>query len=309
MKELEMTESGPAADFRARDANAILVPSGAGTWDIVDTQLHFSRESIVPALFAMDALGIRSALLDEYWDVDPNGVFRPGYLLPNGASRSLALTVAAASHEHPSRFSYVLRVNYRDPGLDCVVGNVAADPGGRAIRVAVWTADEVHAFRAGGYAPVFDAAQKYDLPVFVVNPGNPKDLSLYAKTYDDVTIVLDHMGMPRPNEHGEADLTVFDDVLTLAIHPNIALKWAHAQWMFNVREYPFDDLTPFLESALRAFGKERLMWGSDISLAKTDHSWAELLFSVRDNLALSLDERKWMLGGTARTLLKWPLGA
>jgi L-fuconolactonase len=287
-----------------RDANAIPPASGSNhAWDIVDTQLHFSRGSIVPALFAMDALGIRSALIDEFWDIDPNGVFRPGFVLANGASRAVAVTAAAAAHEHPGRLSYILRVDYRDPDLDYVIGNVAADPGGRALRVPVRGDELQAAFRDGGHAPIFDGARKHDLPVFVLNPGNPQDLGRYAADYPDVTIVVDHIGMPFGE--GEGDLTVFDDVLALAAHPNVVVKWSHAQRLFKVKDFPFDELTPFLRSALREFGKERIMWGTDISMSNTGNSWAELLFGVRENPALSLEERQWILAGTARKILKW----
>jgi L-fuconolactonase len=56
---------------------------------------------------------------------------------------------------------------------------------------------------------------------------------------------------------------------------------------------------------VRAFGKERMMWASDISMNSTGNSWAELLFSIRENSALTLEERQWMLAGTARKVLRW----
>lgn len=302
---MQAARSSEAAlrESNANDISGVFGPDQA--WDIVDAQLHFSRGTLTSALFAMDALGIGAALLDEFWDVDADGTIRPGFQLPNGATRTQAWTAAAAAAEHPDRFAYFLRVDHRDPELAYVVENVAADPGGRGLRLVVFGADEFPmAFRAGEYGVIFEAARKHGLPVFVTNAGRPKDILVYASAFPDVTIVVEHVGMPVTGN--EVDLKIFDDVLALADHANVALKWSHAPQVFKTRGFPLDALTPFLLKALQAFGPERLMWASDISMVRTGHSWAELLFSIRENPALSVEERQWILGGTVRTLLKWP---
>ena len=51
-------------------------------------QVHVGRGVIASALEAMDALGIRSLLIDEFWGTfggtHPSHI-QPGHLLPNGA--------------------------------------------------------------------------------------------------------------------------------------------------------------------------------------------------------------------------------
>ena len=90
--------------------------------DIVDSQVHFGPDGIDELLAGMDALGINAVLADEFWGLDNWG---PGYRLPNGVLRVTAPTAELAATRHPDRFSYVLRVERRDPEVHSL------DPYGR----------------------------------------------------------------------------------------------------------------------------------------------------------------------------------
>ena len=58
---------------------------------------------------------------------------------------------------------------------------------------------------------------------------------------------------------------------------------------------------------VKAFGKERVMWGSDATQTTGHHSWAESLYYIRDTEQLSQDEKAWVLGGSLRKTLNWPV--
>jgi predicted TIM-barrel fold metal-dependent hydrolase len=293
------------------EANPNVIPAASGSehaWDIVDAQIHLNRLNIGPTLLAMDALGIRSAVIGEYWGNRPDGASMPGYRLTNGAPRALALSAEIAGFEHPDRFSYFLRADYRDPELNYLAHGVSMSPSGRGLRIAVLGppgADHA-AFRDGDYSTVFAAGRTYGLPIFVLYPGAAREISDYAQAYPDVTIIVDHTGMPWPDESGGTDEAAFDDVLALSGFPNVAVKWSHAPYFFNIRAYPFAELMPVLRRAIDAFGPQRLMWASDITMNATGHSWAELLFYLRESSQLTVREKQWILGGTARALLGWP---
>jgi predicted TIM-barrel fold metal-dependent hydrolase len=100
----------------------------------------------------------------------------------------------------------------------------------------------------------------------------------------------------------------FDEMLRLGGRPNVALKWAHAQYLFRVTDYPFAGLRPILRRALDAFGPERVMWASDFSAVQSENRWGELLFWLRDNPDLSADEREGLLGRNLRAWLDWRRG-
>ena len=287
--------------------------------DIVDAQLHLGSEGASSTLEAMDSLGISSVLLDELWGMSASTGpthFEPGYLLDNNVWRPCAPNAEKAAIENPERFSYLVRVDRRDPQLETVMRFVAASPHARAFRIlSVWTAEEATLFSHGGYDALFAIAQDLGLPVCCFVPGHVEMLRPYVEKYPGLTFVIDHcgMGFPElPGNRSDSELTYAlsvgyfrEVVLTLAEFPNVAMKWSHAQERFAVREYPYRGLQPLLRRAIEAFGADRLLWASDKTVLP-GHTWSDLLYALRDSPDLSREEKAWILGGAARKIFNWP---
>ena len=285
--------------------------------DIVDAQLHLGRGMIGATLEAMDSLGIASVLIDEFWGgrigAEPTHI-APGYQLANGAWRAAFPTAEEASLLHPDRFSYLVRIDRRDPELESVMRAIGSTPNARAFRLQpVWTLEEAEAFGAGAYEPLLDIAQDLGLPVCWFIPGYVELLAAYVAKYPKLTFVVDHCGMGfpgiPPGRDAEAaaraqSVAYFDEVLKLAEHPNLALKWSHAQTRFGVTDYPYEPLRPLLRRAIEAFGADRLMWASDKTVM-FGHRWSDLLHYLRDDPELSPAEKEWILGRSARRVLNW----
>src|SRR5690554_4195124 len=101
--------------------------------DIVDSQIHLGPGGIAEAVAAMDALGIRSVLIDEWWMNTPG---HPFYTVGDGALRTASPTAELASWTYPGRFSYLVRVDYRDPDLRQVVRFARDATYARALRIS-----------------------------------------------------------------------------------------------------------------------------------------------------------------------------
>jgi L-fuconolactonase len=269
--------------------------------DIVDTQIHLNLTmDEKQALAVMDSLGIQAALIDEFWGHDPQTRHpAPGYVLPNGIFRPTAPGAEFAAARHPDRFSYLLRIDHRDPGLPDRMRLVAETPAARAVRLEARSPEEVDDLRAGRCDPFFEHAERLGLPAFLLSPHNAGLTRRYAAAHPGLAIIVDHFGMPG-NEAERAE------VLGLAELPNVYLKWAHAGRVFETTTYPFDAAIPFLRKCIDAFGAQRIMWASDFTAINSGHRWADMLFYLRDNEALGTAEREWVLGRTARTVLGWP---
>lgn len=298
-----------ASDFLNGNPNAM---------DIVDCQFHMGLGEIDTTLRAMDALGIRSLLIDELWGgfnaTHPTHL-QPGYRLNNGAWRALSPTAEQASLQHPERFAYLVRIDREDRELASLMRTIATSPHARAFRVQpTWTLNEVAAFSADAYDTLFALAQELSMPVCLFIPGYVELVQAYAKKFPRLTFIIDHCGMgfpgiPHGRNEAEAQQTLqrsyLDTVCKLAEQPNIALKWSHAQNLLGGGDYPYKALWPLLQKVLTAFGRERVMWASDNSVVP-NHTWAETLHYVRDNPELSREDKEWVLGRSARQLLKWP---
>jgi predicted TIM-barrel fold metal-dependent hydrolase len=296
--------------------------------DVVDSQIHLGPGHIEETLAAMDAVGVRAAVVDEFW---LGQAFMPFYPVADGkVRRPTQPTAELAALSHPERFSYVVRVDRRDPEAAAIVRLAAAKPQARALRLSPGiTQAELDALSSGGYDDLLTAAADAWIGViFMAIPGNAPALGPTLEKVRSLRFVVDHCGMPTPaasraklaalgaaeplpemgdtsDDPGKA--REFERVLRLAdAHPDLGLKWAHAQRMFGVSGYPFAPLRPYLRQAMDAFGAERMMWASDASANHTGETWAQLLFWLIENPDLNADERASLLGGTARRWLDWP---
>ena len=298
-----------------RPAKRVDINGVGNGMDIVDAQVHIGPGRIEQTLAAMDALGIHAILIDEYWMGHATG--DPGYRVPGGAFRPVQPTAELAALMYPDRFSYLVRLDRNDEDVAAVIRMARDAPHARALRITpgMWSA-EAGAFAAGEYEPICAAACDCGLPLFVFVPGRARDVVQYARKFPSLRIIVDHCGLlsnsmrqkfggggvPLPQE---AQLGAFEEVMALADLPNVALKWAHAPAMFETPGYPGHGLRPILRKALDRFGKDRIMWASDVSANQTGESWAMLLFSMMGNPDLSEAEREALLGGTARAWLNW----
>jgi predicted TIM-barrel fold metal-dependent hydrolase len=272
--------------------------------DIVDAQVHANVLGTEVTLAIMDALGIQGVLFDEYLTTADDGALHPGYRLADGAFRNVGPNAEAAALRHPERFAFLMRVDPLDPGIESWIETLAAAPGFKALRTVIFTPAEGAVFEGGGHNRLMKAARAHNLPVFVSCPRRVPHLTQYAERFPDVQFVIDHCGVAFDAPRGEATI---DDAVAMARYPNVTYKWAHAPSLLSTAPYPFPDLEPKLRRAVDAFGPARVMWASDYTVSRRRANWGEALFGIRHSPSLSEDEKAWILGRTARKVLKWPM--
>jgi len=286
--------------------------------NIVDAQIHVGPGGIDQVLAAMDALGIGSALVDEYWLRKFNG--EPHHALVGGGYRPVCPTAELAGQLHPDRFSWLLRVHRLDPEYAAIIRQVRDAPAGRALRIDPGLSlQEMRHWAEGGYDHILAAAADCGLPIFVFAPDNPPAYARAAQAFPALRLIVDHCGIfsnamrstiggGAPSRSADAQLALFGEVLALSDFSNVALKWGHASGMFDSAAWPGEGLWPILSGAVARFGAERVMWASDYSVNQRGESWAELLFGVRGCRELTDAEMRAVLGGAARSWLNWPSG-
>lgn len=273
--------------------------TGRGALDIVDAQIHLPLEQgIQESLAAMDAVGIRGAVLDELWGIDAELRPSPHARLANGVCRPLSPYALAAALQHPGRFSFLQRVVRGDPQLAQLIPVLATTPGCRSLRASLLTEDERRRFAAGEWDDILALAQQHGLPFSVLAEDSGQLLAPAARRFEGLTFVIDHCGWARTPQQ-------WDEVLALAGRPNTVLKWSHARKAFRRHPDPAAAQQREFERAVHAFGPERVLWASDTSHEESNATWGELLAFVRDNPALSEGDRAWILGRTARRVFRW----
>lgn len=310
-------------------APATTAPSNrVSEFDVVDAQVHANKfrglsdpAAILEAVVgAMDALGITAAVVDEYTGLDQEGHMLPGARDAQGSWIPQRPFSRLAVEKYPDRFRYLWRIDIQDPQLPRLMKMLReAEPGAVALRVhtgprrVAWS-DPL--FANGGYAPYFELAERNHVPVFIAMAPQADLLAPYAKQFPALNFIVDHMGLvsgnerPPESEPAEQRLRRFDRVIELAKYPNVAIKWCHIE-RIATRPYPFEDVMPGLRRLVDAFGAQRVMWASDATeTARPDRSpfpstWAQALHHVMDTGLLTPEEKSWILGRTARSILKW----
>jgi L-fuconolactonase len=278
-------------------------PVVSGDWSDADetTRRRVLTEVLVDTL---DAVGVDAALLFPLRQFD------------------WAQETAA---KHPSRFAYVPHADGSESEEVEALGRSGLPAGLRMILGSPRTGEEVARFRAGAYEALLRALQMQGLPLFLMATWHSDLVDEIAERHRDLTIVLDHLGLPQPptQERDEPPFRNADRVLALSRHPNVAIKLSGAPALSS-EPFPFADLGPHLRRYADAFGAERLLWGSDYSrfdgrigffrqplipdAFDRKHTYAEALTWVVVSDVLTASEKELVLGGSARRLLGWPPG-
>jgi L-fuconolactonase len=301
--------------------------------EIIDTQVHVNRIAdawrtaevdtlIDVATAAMDAVGVDAVLIAESWGSDEHGRPARATILPNGALRNEYPLSERAVARHPDRFAYLVRVDHRDPDLERLVAELRTHPGGLCLRVIpLPDTGDLDRFARGEFEPLFDAAARHHVPIFAAIPKRPDVLEPYLRAHPDLWVILDHCGVGvPPGADGKVPpgltslvtptlgerLAELEHIFDLARrHPNLALKWCHGPARLSAEPYPHRDLVAHLQRAISAFGVERVMWASDYTESRTDQTWAQSLHYVLYSNQLSDTEKEWLLGRSARQVLRW----
>ncbi len=146
-----------------------------------------------------------------------------------------------------------------------------------------------------GLAAVAEAGLVYDL---VVRPYQLPAAHDAARLLPGLTFVLDHAGKP-PIASGELRPWA-DAVRLLASLPNTVCKLSGLVTEADPDRWSVQDLRPYADTILDAFGPRRLMFGSDWPVCRLAATYAEVIAAAKELTAsLAPSERHEIFTGTA----------
>jgi L-fuconolactonase len=299
--------------------------------EVIDSQVHANRvgprwgtvdhDATVDCLIAsMDALGVDRVVVDEYTTLDAEGRMLPGVVEADGFWRPRRPFSEHAVSRYPSRFAYISRVERADPRMRDIMRNLRERPNGpvglrlqHGPKRGIWSDP---AWDAGGYNDYLGVVEELGFPLFLIIAPHAAGVARYAKRFPGVKFVLDHMGavsgLNRPGTDDSTDdrLRRLDQVLDLAELPNVYVKWCHLERL-AATAYPFPDVRDALHRLVDAFGANRVMFAGDATETtnpkKTDvpMTWSQAVHHVADDPKLDVEQKRMILGGTARAVLNW----
>jgi L-fucono-1,5-lactonase len=190
------------------------------------------------------------------------------------------------------------------PELRSIVESLVLNPKLRAVRhVLQWETDERYMLRADFNAGIaalkaFDLA--YDILIYERHLLQTIE---FVDRHPNQVFVLDHIAKPRVRERVHSPWR--ENITDLARRQNVYCKLSGMLTEADYQSWRDEDLQPYFDTVLEAFGPRRLMFGSDwpvCLVACTYGKWFEIV--SRRIQGLSSDEKERVLGGTAREAYK-----
>lgn len=210
----------------------------------------------------------------------------------------------AAARQFPGRFGVVGPIDADVPGAEERVCRYRDQPYGLGIRLVL--GQTTSSYLAPTYRTVLRTAERSQVPVFLHvthATGGVAEAAAVIREFPELVVILDHLGLAGLPE--QRDDTELDEVLALAGHENVAIKCTGVATLSR-EEYPFDDVWPALLRILEAFGPDRVMWGSDITVTRSRQTYRQAVDFIRESPRLSESEKELVLAGALRTWLRWP---
>lgn len=120
----------------------------------------------------------------------------------------------------------------------------------------------------------------------------------FVRSHREQLFVLDHIAKPRI---GEGLLSPWrENIRSLAKSPNVYCKLSGMVTEAHYHAWKEEDLRPYFDVVLDAFGPERILFGSDWPVCLVAASYRTWLAVVLDQISgLSDSEQSAILGGTA----------
>ena len=144
-----------------------------------------------------------------------------------------------------------------------------------------------------GLRAVADAGLVYDL---LTLPAQLPAAIETVRALDDLVFVVDHLSKP-PIASGELEPWA-THMRTLAAHENVVCKLSGMVTEADWRTWTVDDLRPYAETVLEAFGPDRVMFGSDWPVCTLAASYEQVVAAAE--ALVSPGEREQIFGETAR---------
>ncbi len=259
---------------------------------LVDTHVHVGQywyEPVETLLFQMQRNGVAKAVLIQF--------------LGNYDNRY----EVECLHRYPGRFAVVVMVDTEKSDASDTLEKWAEE-GAVGVRL-----------RPNGRSPgpdplaIWRKASELGLVVSSIGTADMfagDEFRRLVEELPDLKIVLEHLGgaVPEPQPESQIDYNLFEKVLALAKYPNIYIKLPGFGELLPrpvPHGTPFDKPPHVVHMAYEAFGRQRMMWGSNFPpCAKKEGYTNTLRFPMERTPFFSEEDKEWIFGKTALSVWK-----
>lgn len=238
-----------------------------------------------------------TATIESYLDLmQAHGVSHAAIVQPSflGFDHSY---ISKALRDHPGRFVGIGLIDPVAPEVAGRLESLIGEDGLSGVRLRPYM------FRAYGLAdrrclPLWEKACELRVPLCIyMEWTQAAGLERMLAQFPDVPVVIDHCGLPDLSAEKKEIST--RAILRLAEYTNTFIK-VSGQYSFSKSEYPYANTRDLMSELLKAFGADRMMWGTNFPLILQHEGYGGALDLIRNHYDFLTDEdREWILGGTA----------
>lgn len=129
----------------------------------------------------------------------------------------------------------------------------------------------------------------------LVDPDRFESVGIVATGHPSVTFIVDHLGLCTPTSPPDRSAAL----IALARIPNVSVR-VSALTALSETGYPFADLHSLVRSVYRAFGANRILWGTDYPYVLDSSSYRQSLEAVEAHMPfIDPADLSAILGGNA----------
>lgn len=238
--------------------------------------------------------------------------FEPADLAPILGRHAIAGTVLVQAAPTVAETEFMLALAAKSPFVKGVVGwidfesttaagdidRLAADPKLKGLRPMIQDIPDPEWMLRATVGPAMARLQHIGLSLdALLRPVHLDPFRRFLQNYPDLAVVIDHGA--KPDIAGGGLEAWAHKMRLIAEDPRVHCKLSGLATEAKAGWRP-EDLAPYVDLLLEAFGTKRLMWGSDwpvVELAGGYDRWREASLLLLSRL--SEDERADILGGTA----------
>ena len=157
-----------------------------------------------------------------------------------------------------------------------------------------------------GLNRVLATAARHALPVNLMCTGRLEQAAQLAGRHPNTQVVIDHLGLPQPQEP-PAPAAPFADLstlLALAAHANVAVKISGACTLSHA-PFPYKDIWDPLTRLFDAFGLHRCLWGTDWTRTVKVLTYQEGVEAFRVTDRLSDSDKAALMGESLTRVYHW----
>ncbi len=212
-----------------------------------------------------------------------------------GVGQALLVEAANSSAEIP----YLLELMDAHPWIVGIIPWASVDDPPPAAAIPRLKGVRLPWLQPGASTTVPSIVREHGLPCDIIAGREAYvDAAVLARSAPELTFILAHFGLPtmRPG----AAQAWGESVAPLAALPNMVMKLSGYLTSADPRPLTVETLRAHVDEAVRLFGAERLLWGSNYPIGLRAGSYAEDISLLREGTAhLSADVQAAIFGGTA----------